>query len=534
MSITESDVRLRASARMTDFTNGGGPMSTTVIVDGVNNNVFDNITDLERLEGRLSLRKVFGAALNNDTAAYLSSHMIVDQPPTDAATSCFMFSYGNAVTERAEAVAAVEAWHRAGSLGYSTATSCTITALSGRSFTVTIAGSQTAPVVGQRARLLRSGDSTYFELALIQSVVFIGSATYTVGVAWPPSGSYGAGGTMYCDTPAAVEVRPYGVGTASGALSSGSSTAALDSVKAQIVPYAGGSYPTTNFGIDPAPFAYCNGAVPAIRANDKVLVHSTIGMSAATVSNSQVVTTGRTTLSRLRVIGNNGTVHGAFTRGQTFPAGLGFTADLDAGTVTFSSVSGLSQPVTVEHRIEELLRVTDVAGATVTFNRGLSRAYPAGTRVSSLLTLGDLQARVSVSFAQTAWTGAYADTVTGSAPAADYNATSYPIAVVNKGSVGERWALIFTNTTSYRIVGELLGEIGTGTTGSDCAPNNPATGVPNFTVLASGWGSGWTPNNVYRFNTIGANGSVWIGRCVAPSTPSGSDAVTLQLRGYVN
>lgn len=557
MSITESDVRLRASARMTDFTNGGGPMSTTVIVDGVNNNVFDNITDLERLDGKLSLRKVFGAALNNDTSVYLSAHMIVDQPPTDTATSCFAFSYGNATTERAAAVAAFEAWHRVpGGLRYGfegTAGSNTA------SMRTSIFLGPSAPAVGMTFGLNAFGGSVstagdITERVTVIAVAFTGTDfgggaafgsptcnNYAVTLSKPLTNTITGPGTYFPPSANAaagveiVEYRPYGVGTAAGGISSGSSTAALDTVKAQVAPFvSGGIYPTDNLGIDPAPFAYQSGSVPAIRTKDKVLVHSTIGMTPATISNGQTVTTGRTTLSRLRVIGNNGTVHGTFTRGQTAPTGLGFTADLDAGTVTFSSVSGLSQPVTVEHRIEELLRVTGVSGITVTFNRGLSRAYPAGTRVSSLLTLGDLQARVSLSFAQTTWTGAYADTVTGSSPAADYNVTSYPIAVVNKGSVGERWALIFTNTTSYRIVGELLGEIGTGTIGADCAPNNPATGVPYFTILASGWGSGWAAGNVYRFNTLGANSPVWVGRCVAPSTPSGSDAVTLQLRGYVN
>lgn len=552
MSITESDVRLHASARMTDFTNGGGLMSTTVIVDGVTNNVFDNITDLERLDGKLSLRKIFGAALNSDTSTYLSSHVVVDQPPTDTATSCFAFSTGNAVTERAAAVAAFEAWHRlpGDRYGFSGSSGSAMGVLH-----VQVGSSAPTPVVGTVLGLPASGASgtvisgitgVVYRLQIVAisamaSTTPSGGSTvfknYAVTLSAPLSLLYsGVEFSNNCVPGVAlVEYRPYGVGTASAALSSGTSTAALDTVSTQVVPYVNsGTYPTDNLGIDPAPFSYLAGRVPSIRALDKLLVHSTIGMTAAAVSNSQVVTTGRTTLSRLRVIGFNGTVHGTFTRGQTFPTGLGFTADLDAGTVTFTTVSGLSQPVVVEHRIEELVRATGVSGTTVTFNRGLSRAYPAGTRVSSLLVLGDLQARVSLYFAQTAWASVYTDAAVGGTPSADYNVAGYPFAVTNKGAISERWALIFTNTTSFRIVGELLGEIGTGTTGTDCAPNNPATSAPYFTVLSSGWGSGWAAGNVYRFNTVGANAPVWVGRCVAPSTPTGNDSVTLQLRGYTN
>ena len=47
-------------------------------------------------------------------------------------------------------------------------------------------------------------------------------------------------------------------------------------------------------------------------------------------------------VSRVRVIGSDGNV-----------INTGYSANLEAGTVTFSDVSGYAQPVTIEHRIEE-------------------------------------------------------------------------------------------------------------------------------------------------------------------------------------
>lgn len=38
----------------------------------------------------------------------------------------------------------------------------------------------------------------------------------------------------------------------------------------------------------------------------------------------------------------------------------GYSADLEAGTVTFDLVSGYVQPVVVEHRIEDMVQVSDV------------------------------------------------------------------------------------------------------------------------------------------------------------------------------
>ena len=45
--------------------------------------------------------------------------------------------------------------------------------------------------------------------------------------------------------------------------------------------------------------------------------------------------------------------------------------------------------------------------------------------------------------------------------------------------------------------------IATGTTAAPLTPLNPATGRPYFTLLALGWGAGWSTGNVLRFDTDG-------------------------------
>jgi hypothetical protein len=147
------------------------------------------------------------------------------------------------------------------------------------------------------------------------------------------------------------------------------------------------------WGISGTPFTATLGRAPAIAANDAVLIHSTIANAPAAQANGSTATAGRTNASRLRVIGNNGVVHASFVLNQPAPSGVGCTANLAAGTVAFTDVSGMSQPLTLEHRIEEMSVVASISGNTLTLNRALSRAYPAGTRVSSLLMLGDLKAR---------------------------------------------------------------------------------------------------------------------------------------------
>jgi hypothetical protein len=129
----------------------------------------------------------------------------------------------------------------------------------------------------------------------------------------------------------------------------------------------------------------------------------------------------------------------------------------------------------------------------------------------------------------------WSDSPIGNSATGSYNSTLFPLATTNLGALTERWALIFTNTTSFNIVGENVGVIGTGNTGTDCAPINPATGVPYFTVQSEGWGLGWAVGNVLRFNTVGASVPVWIARTIlqGPETVEDDD-FTVLIRGDVN
>ena len=105
----------------------------------------------------------------------------------------------------------------------------------------------------------------------------------------------------------------------------------------------------------------------------------------------------------------------------------------------------------------------------------------------------------------------------------------------NAGAITERWAIQFTNTTAFNVIGEHVGVIATGTTSTETAPINPATGKPYFTIAAMGWGSGWAAGNVLRFNTIGALFPVWVVRTIqqGPETVT-NDSFTLLIRGDVD
>jgi hypothetical protein len=172
----------------------------------------------------------------------------------------------------------------------------------------------------------------------------------------------------------------------------------------------------------------------------------------------------------------------------------------------------------------------------VTFTKPLTHNYAAeDSIVGSALVIGDMQARYTKKFAQTTWNSTWADVASGAAISANYNDALYPILVTNNGAIQERWALVFTDTTNFKIIGEYSGQIGTGSVNTDCAPLNPVTNAPYFTVKKEGWGSGWVSGNVLRFNTIAATFPVWCIRTVKQSEPTVmSDQFQIMFRGDID
>lgn len=269
-----------------------------------------------------------------------------------------------------------------------------------------------------------------------------------------------------------------------------------------------------------------DGRVPIFRKGAFVVIGNTQKLT-ATYTNGQSINCGRVRLARVRVIGNDGLL-----------INTGYTANLDTGIVSIVDVTSWSQPATIEHRIEDMMLVSDVQlNGQLSFTRPVTHDYPVlGTYISSAMIAGDIRARTSLVFDQFSWDNVWNDSVSASGPAVGtYNDTTNPITVTNDGALTERWAVVFQNTTSYQVIGEHIGVIGVGTTGVDCSPINPNTSTPYFTIPHAGWGLGWSTGNVLRFNTVGAMFPVWIARTIlqGPETVE-NDSFTLLARGDVD
>lgn len=277
-------------------------------------------------------------------------------------------------------------------------------------------------------------------------------------------------------------------------------------------------------GLDPVRLP-SDGRVPIFKKGGVAVVHYTHALAPASHTNGDTVDLGETRLSVVTVVGNDG-----------LRITDGYTPNFDAGHVVIDDVTGWSQPVTIGFRIEDMALMTDaqISGA-ITLSRPLSHDYPLGSFVSSAYLVGDMQASVERLFEQQSWTSVWQSTPIGGAILAAYDQVNHPPVVTNAGAVTESWALIFTSTNAFSIVGEHLGVVGVGSTSTDCSPLNPNSGTPYFTLTSTGFGLGWAVGNVIRLDTIGALAPLWLARVVQQGdNVLDEDSFTVLVRGDVN
>ena len=217
-----------------------------------------------------------------------------------------------------------------------------------------------------------------------------------------------------------------------------------------------------------------------------------------------------------------------------------YTVDYDYGRVTLSgdfALNTLVAPISAAYRYQDMGLINDVQiNGQITLTKPVTHNYDADNSiVGSALVVGDMFSRYTSKFVQGVWNSVWADTATGGSITPNYNDALYPIEITNKGAIQERWALVFTDATNFRIIGEVSGQIGTGSVNADCSPMNPITNQPYFTLKREGWGAGWVSGNVLRFNTIASMYPIWCIRTVKQSEPTVlSDNFQIMYRGDID
>lgn len=217
-----------------------------------------------------------------------------------------------------------------------------------------------------------------------------------------------------------------------------------------------------------------------------------------------------------------------------------YVVDYDYGKVTLSgdfALNGSVAPISAAYRYQDIGLINDVQiSGQITFTKPVTHNYDADNSiVGSVVVVGDMFSRYTSKFVQGTWNSIWADEPTGQPITPNYNDALYPIQITNKGAIQERWALVFTDSTNFRIIGEISGQVGLGAVNDDCMPINPITGEPYFAVKKEGWGNGWASGNVLRFNTIAAMYPIWCIRTVKQSEPTTlSDNFQIMYRGDID
>lgn len=485
MPIIAADLRFLSSERMTDVQTlpdpsaSGGYAAGPIIQDGVSNNVFPDVMPTDRITGRRRLRLAYPAVLSNENSAASNTGLAVYVRPTDPAVEWCVFTDGglpSGYSARSARLAA-EALDQLLMTFEPTAAGAAATGTAATTSTGDISGFVATPGLALGTGL-KVGD-----------VVLV----YRFETGAPPLlPTLGLPGTAVWRTVTAVNAGA-GTLTISG---------------------------TTDWI-----------AGQALKIRKYLALPFTIGAAALTtgalVAADQDVLVDRL-LVRIQPVGAV-----AGTPGIVAPPSILYGAG--DGRVPFFFpgsrvlVQHLSTPATREVRTVE--SVNYVTG-TVRLTAGLTNAYPTGSTLTVLVDLGQLQARVSLApFMQQAWGRVWNDVSSGPPITPRYTGA---VSMNNAGGTTDRWAVVFTSTTAFVLVSERLGQIASGNISSNFIPLNPLTSQPYFTLFASGWGGGWLPNNVVRFNTQGAHAGAWVSSCVSPSMASGVNTGTLVIRADVD
>ena len=208
-----------------------------------------------------------------------------------------------------------------------------------------------------------------------------------------------------------------------------------------------------------------------------------------------------------------------------------YSYDKATGEVTINAgVSAFSPPFIITAIQSELVTISGISGNLLSLLTPLSRAYPAGATISSVQVLGDFQAQSKDERTLAAWQNNFADF--GAPASSAINTVQYPIELKNIGAIAERWAIVFTSTTAYNVIGESVGNIYSGDTLSDCTPINSFAGAPYFILRKESFGAGLNPGEAFLFETLAASKPTMLTRSVSPGhSEITRDNSTLSFRG---
>lgn len=110
MPINKTDIELRQSQRLDDTRFGGGQMTSHKVISGEINNLYPDISHLDRTYGRVSLRKAYLHVNTKDRSTYYGAHAGMLKNADDPNVSVCFFSDDNWFSTRSSAQSRLESY----------------------------------------------------------------------------------------------------------------------------------------------------------------------------------------------------------------------------------------------------------------------------------------------------------------------------------------------------------------------------------------------------------------------------------------
>lgn len=110
MALQASDVKIFQSIKMDDTDSGGGESTVIEIPASGDNNIFDDVSPLNRVFGAVHLRKVYPSVFIQTQDKYYGSHTILSKIPKDEQVNICLFSTKDHHDLRPNATSRVESY----------------------------------------------------------------------------------------------------------------------------------------------------------------------------------------------------------------------------------------------------------------------------------------------------------------------------------------------------------------------------------------------------------------------------------------
>ena len=115
MPITQNDLEILKSEIMADTPDGGGLPTGIAVIDGISNNLFPDVSDIDRLIGRVRLRKVSLAVKTANAELLQAVRMLFTELPENPNISVFAFKASSFADRRVDAQNKIESYLAFGS-----------------------------------------------------------------------------------------------------------------------------------------------------------------------------------------------------------------------------------------------------------------------------------------------------------------------------------------------------------------------------------------------------------------------------------